>query len=298
MYPVFRGGRSIAPKVPGKLRLDRESNPDLCDWSDAILMVEMTCMNGTNYMKWLDPSMLNDDRQSYIFSVNFTNRKNKLVLTIIYRLRKVKRSWKCFINLKCSVCLALGSETKPCFVTLRTFFRSTVGQSGIFNKFDLSKNPKRSERIDADELSKASSTGNEILACDAALSKKKFCNGTRSGHAQFRFRSTTMIENTNLSYIYKQFQQFFSKRFASNARQRSRLWGRCESSHAADQGAFRAPALRNWWVTPPRRSGSWQSVPFVFIFFFFLYVCYIIITWTSFKSIYVTASKRILNANK
>ena len=30
---------------------------------------------------------------------------------------------------------------------------------------------------------------------------------------------------------------------------------------------------------------------------FFLYVCYTIITWTSFKSIYVTASKRILNAN-
>ena len=58
-------------------------------------------------------------------------------------------------------------------MTLRTFFRSTAGQSGIFNKFDLSKNPKRSERIDADELSKASSTGNEILACDAALSKKK-----------------------------------------------------------------------------------------------------------------------------
>ena len=35
----------------------------------------------------------------------------------------------------------------------------------------------------------------------------------------------------------------------------------------------------------------------LFSFFFFLYVCYIIITWTSFKSIYVTASKRILNAN-
>ena len=28
-----------------------------------------------------------------------------------------------------------------------------------------------------------------------------------------------------------------------------------------------------------------------------MYGCYIIITWTSFKSIYVTASKRILNAN-
>ena len=48
-------------------------------------------------------------------------------------------------------------------MTPRTFFRSTAGQSGIFNKFDLSKNPKRNERIDADELSKASSTGNEIL---------------------------------------------------------------------------------------------------------------------------------------
>ena len=31
--------------------------------------------------------------------------------------------------------------------------------------------------------------------------------------------------------------------------------------------------------------------------FFFLYGCYIIITWTSLKSIYVTASKRSLNAN-
>ena len=48
-------------------------------------------------------------------------------------------------------------------MTLGTFFRSTAGQSGIFIKFDLSKNPKRNERIDADELSKASSTGNEIL---------------------------------------------------------------------------------------------------------------------------------------
>ena len=48
-------------------------------------------------------------------------------------------------------------------MTLRTFFRTTAGQSGIFNRFDLSKNPKRSERIDADELSKASSTGSEIL---------------------------------------------------------------------------------------------------------------------------------------
>ena len=48
-------------------------------------------------------------------------------------------------------------------MTLRTFFRSTAGQSGILNRFDLSKNPKRSERIDANELSKAPSTGSEIL---------------------------------------------------------------------------------------------------------------------------------------
>ena len=48
-------------------------------------------------------------------------------------------------------------------MTLRTFFRSTAGQSGIFDKFDLSKNPRRSEKMDADELSKTSSTGNEIL---------------------------------------------------------------------------------------------------------------------------------------
>ena len=90
-------------------------------------------------------------------------------------IKKSQALLKCFIDLKCSVCLALGSETKPCFVAaVSTFFRSTAGQSGIFNKFNLSKSPKRSERIDADELSKASSTGNEILACDAALSKKKF----------------------------------------------------------------------------------------------------------------------------
>ena len=210
----------------------------------------------------------------YILS-KFHKSKKQANLNYNISIKKSQALLKCIINLKCSVCLALGSETKPCFVTLRTFFRSTVGQSGIFNKFDLSKNPKRSERIDADELSKASSTGNEILACDAAFSKKNFCKGTRSGHAQFRFRSTTMIENINLSYIYRQFQLLFSKRFASNVRQRSRLWGRWESSHAADQGAFRAPALRNWWVAPPRRSESWQSVPFVFIFF--LYVCYITI---------------------
>ena len=56
-------------------------------------------------------------------------------------------------------------------MTLRTFFRSTAGQSGIFNKFDLSKNAKGNERINADELSKASSTCNEILDyhSDAAL---------------------------------------------------------------------------------------------------------------------------------
>ena len=59
--------------------------------------------------------------------------------------------------------LGWAQKTKPCFATLRTFFRSTAGQSGIFNKFDLPKNPKRSGRIDADELSKASTTDNEIL---------------------------------------------------------------------------------------------------------------------------------------
>ena len=74
-------------------------------------------------------------------------------------IKKSQALLKCFIDLKCSVCLALGSETKPCFATLRAFFRSTAGQSGIFNKFNLSKNPKRRERIDDDELSKASSTG-------------------------------------------------------------------------------------------------------------------------------------------
>ena len=59
--------------------------------------------------------------------------------------------------------LSWAQKTKPCFATLRTFFRSTAGQSGILNKFDLPKNPKRRERIGADELSKASNTGNEIL---------------------------------------------------------------------------------------------------------------------------------------
>ena len=108
----------------------------------------------------------------YILS-KFHKSKKQANLNYNISIKKNQALLKCFINLKCSVCLVLGSETKPCFVTLRTFFRSTVGQSAIFNKFDLSKNPKRSERIDADELSKASSTGNEILACDAALSKKK-----------------------------------------------------------------------------------------------------------------------------
>ena len=105
-----------------------------------------------------------------------------------------------------SIAFALrwAQKTKPRFVTLRTFFRSTAGQSGIFNKFDLSKNPKRNERIDADELSKASSTGNEILDNHMwrCVIKKKLCKGKQSGHAQFHFRSTTMIENANLSYIY------------------------------------------------------------------------------------------------
>ena len=69
--------------------------------------------------------------------------------------------WRKHRSLKNSVCLALGAENET--MLCDTFFRSTAGSSGIFNKFDLSKNPKRNERIDADELSKASSTGNEIL---------------------------------------------------------------------------------------------------------------------------------------
>ena len=146
----------------------------------------------------------------YILS-KFHKSKKQANLNYNISIKKSQALLKCFINLKCSVCLALGSETKPCFVTLRTFFRSTVGQSGIFNKFDLSKNPKRSERIDADELSKASSTGNEILDNHmwCCVITKKLCKGTQSGHAQFRFRRTTMIENTNLSYIYRQFQLLF-----------------------------------------------------------------------------------------
>ena len=73
--------------------------------------------------------------------------------------------WRKHRSLKNSVCLALGAENETMLWDTQNFnfFRSTAGSSGIFNKFDLSKNPKRNERIDADELSKASSTGNEIL---------------------------------------------------------------------------------------------------------------------------------------
>ena len=77
-------------------------------------------------------------------------------------IKKIQAILKCFIDLKYSFALTLGSENETVLCDT-TFFRSTAEQSGIFNKFDLPKNPKRSERIDADELSKASSTGNEIL---------------------------------------------------------------------------------------------------------------------------------------
>ena len=41
--------------------------------------------------------------------------------------KKTQAILKCFTDLKPSVWFALGQKTKPCFVTLRTFFRSTVG---------------------------------------------------------------------------------------------------------------------------------------------------------------------------
>ena len=41
--------------------------------------------------------------------------------------KKTQAILKCFTDLKPSVWFALGQKTKPCFVTLRNFFRSTVG---------------------------------------------------------------------------------------------------------------------------------------------------------------------------
>ena len=63
-----------------------------------------------------------------------------------------------------------------------------------------------------------------------------------------------MIENANLSYIYiDSFNHSFSKSvkdikkvLIKCAAAFKALGPWCESSHAADPGAFRAPVLRNW----------------------------------------------------
>ena len=171
-------------------------------------------LNGNNYMKWLD-HILNAVAIWPVTGQCFQNAKWPAVLYILNKFHKSKKPanlsyhmsikkgqaiLKCFIDLKCSVCLTLSSKNE----TMLCDFRLTVGQSGIFNKFDISKNPKQSERIDADELSKGSSTGNEILDNHmwSCIIQKKLRENTQSGHAQFRFRSTTMIQNTNLSNIY------------------------------------------------------------------------------------------------
>ena len=132
----------MVEKVPEKIKAwpGNESWPlrligcNINGWND---------MNRNNYMKWLD-HILNavaiwlaepvnvfktlNDRQSYIFSVNFTNRKK----SIRYRLRKVKRSWTALQISSVAFALRWAQKTKPCFVTLRTFFRSTAGK-GVEN---------------------------------------------------------------------------------------------------------------------------------------------------------------------
>ena len=132
----------MVEKVPEKIKAwpGNESWPlrligcNINGWND---------MNRNNYMKWLD-HILNavaiwlaepvnvfktlNDRQSYIFSVNFTNRKKR----IRYRLRKVKRSWIALQISSVAFALRWAQKTKPCFVTLRTFFRSTAGK-GVEN---------------------------------------------------------------------------------------------------------------------------------------------------------------------
>ena len=63
---------------------------------------------------------------SPVFSVNFTNQKIQLILTITCQLRKVKQSWNAFKISSIAFGLRCSQKTKPCFVTLRNFFSLTA----------------------------------------------------------------------------------------------------------------------------------------------------------------------------
>ena len=56
-------------------------------------------------------------------------------------IKKSQAILKCFIDLKCSVCLTLGSENE----TMLCDFRSTAGQSGIFNKLTYLRIPNKAK---------------------------------------------------------------------------------------------------------------------------------------------------------
>ena len=94
-------------------------------------------MNRNNYMKRLD-HILNAVAIWLVTGRCFQNTKWPAVLYILSKFHKSKQTYQisikksqailnCFTDLKCSVCFTLG-KTKPCFVTLETFFRSTASK--------------------------------------------------------------------------------------------------------------------------------------------------------------------------
>ena len=100
-------------------------------------------MNGNNYMKWLD-HILNAVAIWPVTGQCFQNTEWPAVLYILSKFPKSKKPANLNYHLSIkksqaiknsSVAFALrwAQKAKPCFVTLRTFFRPTAGQSGIFN---------------------------------------------------------------------------------------------------------------------------------------------------------------------
>ena len=64
-----------------------------------------------------------------IFSVNFTKSKLPNYSKLSCQSRKVKPSWNALQISSIAFGLRWAQKTKPCFVTLKTFFSSTAGQS-------------------------------------------------------------------------------------------------------------------------------------------------------------------------
>ena len=71
------------------------------------------------------------DRQSYILSKFHKIEKKTANLNYHVSIKKSQAILKCFTDLKYGIAFGLrwAQKTKTCFVTLRTFFSLTVGQS-------------------------------------------------------------------------------------------------------------------------------------------------------------------------